>query len=163
MQRRPGPVGFLAFALPISWYHSSVNETRIAKFEYTSRSNLLIGFFGIFAAALLIAAWLNPLSFSLWMMVLVILFVSFNVSAVTVQADREIIQVSYGIGLWQKTILVSEIAKLRLRKNNTVFAVFQNAADQALEVTERSGRKTTIGIGETKKMLEFFRGQARGE
>lgn len=148
---------------PIHDTIDSVNETRIAKFEYSSRSTLLIGFFAIFEVAFLIAAMLNPLSFSLWLSVAAILFLSFNVSAVTVQADRELILVTYGIGLFQRTVLVAEITKLRLRKNNTFFIVFKNASDQALEVTERSGRKTTIGIGETKKMLEFFRGQARGE
>jgi hypothetical protein len=50
-----------------------------------------------------------------------------------------------------------------MRKNNTVYAIFSGASEQALEITERSGRKTNIGIGETRKMLEFFRGQVRGE
>ncbi len=112
---------------------------------------------------MLYSVYQDPMRISLWLIVAALLFVSFNVSSVLVQADREIIVVSFGLGLIQKTIYVSEISRLRMRKNNTVYAIFSGASEQALEITERSGRKTNIGIGETRKMLEFFRGQVRGE
>jgi hypothetical protein len=140
-----------------------VNENRIAKFEYQARSVWLIGFFAIFEVAMLYSVYQEPMRISLWLIVAALLFVSFNVSSVLVQADREIIVVSFGLGLIQKTIYVSEISRLKMRKNNTVYAIFSGASEQALEITERSGRKTNIGIGETRKMLEFFRGQVRGE
>jgi len=141
----------------------NVNDTRTAKFEYTARSYWLLSFFTIVELIVLVAIYLTPLSFQLWLLAAVILFVSFNVTTVTIQADRELIVVTFGIGFINKTIYVSEISKIKMRPNNTFYSIYSGCARQALEITERSGRRTFIGLGETRQMLEFFRGHARGE
>lgn len=140
-----------------------MNDVRIPKFEYLARSYWLLVFFSLFELAILRSIYFEPFAMSLWLIASALLFISFNVTTVTVQADREVILITFGIGFIQKSVYVSDIVKLRMRPNNTFFALYAGSADQALEITERSGRTTLVGIGDTRKMLEFFRGHARGE
>jgi hypothetical protein len=131
-------------------------------FFVKGQSRALIGFLAFFEIGFLIGILLFPSNLWFWIAALVLLFVSINLSSLQVVIDDQTLYVIYGIGLFQKIVDIHTLEFFNLVPNNTLHALYNTSAKMALKVTDRDGRVTTVGIGETRAMLEFMQSRSRG-
>ena len=131
-------------------------------FYYQGQCRSLIGFLAIFEIGFLIGIILAPMNIYLWVAAVSILFFSINISSLKVVIDDQTLYIMYGIGIFQKVIDIHTIEFLKLVPNNTFHALYNCAASMALKIADRDGKRTTIGIGDTRGMLEFLQNRSRG-
>lgn len=133
-----------------------------AKFYYYARSMPVVWFFGLLELGCIVGIYNYPHNFYLWLAALFVIMLSINVSSLTVAMDDETIYIIYGIGLFQKKVEIHSIETLGMSPNNSFQSIYDLGAETALRVIDRDGRKSTIGIGDTRGMLDYLRTKVRG-
>ena len=121
------------------------------------------------ALCLLIAGingWSSPVAFPLYGVTLVLMFVTWLFSSLTIEIDDEEFCHFFGSGFWKKRYLRSDIESVKHVQNRWVYGwgirltphgwLYNISGFDAVEVKFRSGKKIRVGTDDPEGVLDLL-------